>query len=248
MRTVNTYSFAAKTVKFRINGVGQTTLTITGQPDTAYYGDTFRLEAAGGSGTGAVTWSSSDESIASVDQNTGMVTINKKGSVTITARKAASAGYGEAADELTFYAYPKPINAIVTAASKPYDGGLNAPLTVTFNRSDLVGSDNLTATATGNFADANVGENKSVTIDSVTISDDDSQKYDVRWPAITTASIIPAAAEVTEAQRKVDAAEEALNMAETTKAQSAMDALNKKLEEAMIRHQAAQYHSMDVRV
>ncbi len=200
----NNYSFEAKPVNFRIDGVGQTTLTITGQPDTAYYGDTFSLEAAGGSGTGAVKWSSSDESIASVDQNTGVVTINKKGSVTITARKAASAGYGEAAAELTFYAYPKPINAIVTAASKPYDGGLNAPLTVTFNRSDLIGNDNLTATATGNFADANVGENKSVTIDSVTISDDDSQKYDVKWPAITTASIIPAAAKVMEAPKPAE--------------------------------------------
>ena len=66
--------------------------------------------------------------------------------------------------------------------------------------------------------------------------------------AVDAAKEVPDAAEVTEAQRKVDAAEEALNMAETTKAQGAMDALNKKLGEAMVRHQAAQYHSLDVRV
>lgn len=54
--------------------------------------------------------------------------------------------------------------------------------------------------------------------------------------------------EVPKDERAVNEAEEALNMTEKENAQSAMDALNKKLEEAVVRQQAAWYHSMDVRI
>lgn len=190
----NNYSFTAE-AHFQITGADQPGLVITGKQDTVYYGDAPRLGTTGGSGTGTVTWSSSDTDIAAIDGN-GVVTIKKSGSVTITATKAASSGYTETTDTWTFYAKPKPVSAIVTAANKPYDTNTTATLTVTINSSDLVGTDTFTVTAAGHFADASVGENKTVFIDGLTIPTGVSEKYDISWPATTTASITPKAAEV----------------------------------------------------
>lgn len=58
-------------------------------------GNTVVAEAAGGEGSGAITYSSSDDAIASVSAG-GMVTAHEIGSITITATKAADATYSEA--------------------------------------------------------------------------------------------------------------------------------------------------------
>lgn len=187
------YSFTA-TAHFQITGAGQPALTITGKKDTVYYGDTLHLGTTGGSGTGTVTWNSSDGNVAAID-GSGVVKINKSGSVTITATKAASGSYGEATDTWTFYVNPKPVNAVVTAANKPYDGNNTATLTVTIS-SGLVGTDTFTVTATGHFVDENVGENKTVIITSLTVPDDVREKYDISCSPTTTASITPKPATV----------------------------------------------------
>ncbi len=192
-KTTGNYSFTASTT-FTILDASQTPLTITGRQDTVYYGDTLYLGTTGGSGDGAVTW----EATGPIDRlGDGQYKINKSGSVTITATKAASGSYAASTDTWTFHAKPKPVTAIVTAASKPYDGKNTATLTVTINRSDLVGTDNFTVTAEGHFTETSVGENRTVIIDSLTIPAGVSEKYDISWPATTTASITPAAAKVT---------------------------------------------------
>ena len=190
------YHFTA-TAHFQITGADLPALTITGKRDTVYYGDTIRLGAAGGSGSGAVRWSSSDTNVAAID-NSGVVTAKKSGSVAVTAAE------GGVSDTWTFYVNPKPVSAVVTAANKPYDGGTDATLTVTIS-SGLVGSDTIPAdgvTAAGHFADADVGENKTVIITGLTVTDGVREKYDVSWPATTTASITLAAAKVTSAPVK----------------------------------------------
>ena len=194
------YSFTA-TAHFQITGADQPALTITGKKDTVCYGDTLYLGATGGSGTGTVTWTTSDSEIAAIDGN-GVATIKKSGSVTITATKAASGGYAEAADTWTFYAKPKPVTAVVTAASKPFDGNNTATLAVTISNG-LVPGDSITTNtedgvkAAGHFADVNVGENKTVVIDGLTVPDAVREKYEIGWPATTTASITPKPAGVT---------------------------------------------------
>lgn len=200
------YSFTA-TAHFQITGADQPALTITGKKDTVCYGDTLYLGATGGSGTGTVTWTTSNADIAAIDEN-GVATIKKSGSVTITATKAASGGYAEAADTWTFYAKPKPVTAVVTAASKPFDGNNTATLAVTISNG-LVPGDSITTNtedgvkAAGHFADVNVGENKTVVIDGLTVPDAVSEKYDISWPATTTASITPKPASVTKVPEAV---------------------------------------------
>ncbi len=191
-KTAGNYSFTASTT-FTILDAGQIPLTITGKQDTVYYGDTLHLGTTGGSGNGAVTWTATGP----VTGSDGQYKVIRSGSVTITATKAASGSYAASIDTWTFFANPKPVAAIVTAASKPYDGNNTATLTVTINSSDLVDTDTFTVTAEGHFTETSVGENRTVIIDDLTIPDGVSEKYDISWPATTTASITPAAAKVT---------------------------------------------------
>ena len=192
------YSFDPIEREITILPAGQTPLTITGKQDTVYYGDTLRLGTEGGSGDGAVTWTASGP----VDVlGAGQYKINSSGNVKITATKADSGSYGETTAVWEFYANPKPITAVVTAADKTYNGNNIAALTVTIS-SGLVGSDAISTnveggvTAAGTFPDANVGANKTVTI-RLNVPESVRAKYDITCPDTTTASITPAEAEVT---------------------------------------------------
>ena len=202
-RTAGNYSFTTSTT-FTILDAGQTPLTITGKQDTVCYGDTLRLGTTGGSGNGAVTWTATGP----VTGSDGQYKITSSGSVTITATKAATGSYAASTDTWTFYAQPKPVTAVVTAASKPYDGNNTATLTVTISNG-LVPGDSITTNtaggvkAEGHFADVNVGENKTVVIDSLTVPAEVSAKYDISWPATITASITPKPVSVTDAPKAV---------------------------------------------
>ena len=180
------------TATFEIVDGSQPILTITGKRDSVVYGDTLYLGTTGG--TEAVTWSSSAPDVADINSSTGVVTTKKSGSVTITATS------GSLTDTWTFTVAPKPVTAVVIAAEKSYDTNMTATLTVILN--GLIAGDSVdTVTATGHFMDANVGTNKTVIIDSLTIPDAVKEKYTVTAPPTTTGTISPAAAEVTEAPK-----------------------------------------------
>ena len=201
---VNNYTAFTATAKFQIVDGSQPILTITGKPDRVRYGDTITtLRAEGGSG--AVTWSvraDSSPSSTTIDQTTGRLVVKDAGTITVTATS------GSLSDTWTFAVEPKPVTAVVTAASKPYDGNNTATLTVTISNG-LVPGDSITTNtedgvkAAGHFADVNVGENKTVVIDSLTVPAEVSAKYDISWPATITASITPKPVSVTDAPKAV---------------------------------------------
>ena len=186
-KTDGNYSITGTPTKtFTILPAGQNPLSIAGQPGTVQYGDVFTLSANGGSGTGAVTWESSDGTVADVNSATGRVEIKKAGGpVTITARKAAGGGYAETTATWTFSAEKKLVTATVTADDREYRADdTTATIHVTWN--GLVGNDSITLSLTGTFDNANVGTNKTVTITGTAPADD---RYDIKIPASTTASI-----------------------------------------------------------
>lgn len=96
---------------------------------TKTYGDAvFTHAATGGSGTGAVTYSSSDPAVATID-NSGTVTIQKAGTTTLTATKAGDATYTEASKACTLTVGKAALTAIVGDTSKTY-GDINPTFTV----------------------------------------------------------------------------------------------------------------------
>lgn len=91
----------------------QTGFAITGKPTEPIYEkqEPFTLSTTGGAEGLDVTWSSSDEDVAIVSDS-GQVTINGVGQVTITAKKAGNDQYNEASDSYTFTVYGTPITAV----------------------------------------------------------------------------------------------------------------------------------------
>ena len=196
-KTDGSYDITAKTEKFTITPIGQSPLTITNQPGRVQYGDTFTLSAAGGSGTGAVSWKSSDPTVASINSGSGLVTVHKSGSATITATKLTDGNYGETTATWSFSAEKRPATAIVTAKDKEYDTTANAELVITWRDGDLLRGDidtiKLDGVLSGTFNDANAGNNKTVNISGTAPVSD---KYEITFNKTTTASITPKAASV----------------------------------------------------
>ncbi len=177
--------------------VGKITLTVTdgdpqhieiqGADGTKTYGDDpFQLTAVvtttgGGAviGGGALSWESSDTDVLSVDEN-GNVTIHGAGTAVITVRAEAVPGQyaaGSQTCEITVEQRPVTISGI-TADDKVYDGTTAAATNCTSAMiAGKIESDDLTVTAIGSFADANVGEDKTVTLTELTLSGTDAGNY-----------------------------------------------------------------------
>jgi hypothetical protein len=101
-------------------GMGvQADLTITGLPQVVRYGDSFTVGAAGGTGTGAVTYSSRHPAIATIGQTSGEVRIVGVGIFELVVTKAGDEDYlsGTASAELTADKAPAPEVEFPTSAS-----------------------------------------------------------------------------------------------------------------------------------
>ena len=194
------YSFTA-TATVTILEAGQAVLSITNKPNVVYYGDLIQLGTTGGSGDGTVTWSVVSGKATPSDSE-GQFKITGTGQITVKATRTPAAGsnYAVVEDTWQFYAYPKPVTAVVTAKDKVYDETDKADLTVTIDSRDLVGNDKITISGvTGTFDNENVGNNKTVTIkhDSAKVTGTNNGFYAITYPETTTASITPKAATVT---------------------------------------------------
>ena len=99
----------------------QAALQITGVGSELTLGETATLQAAGGSGSGAVTFEvTSGKEFAAVDAVTGKVQTTAIGTVTIKATKAADSKYKEAAATVTFKVVQPKDNTAVTVGTNKY--------------------------------------------------------------------------------------------------------------------------------
>ena len=91
----------------------QSGFAITGKPSGTIYVDNrgFDLDTTGGTGSGQISWESSDHSVATVDSY-GKVTIKGVGEVTITATKAGDNTYNSASAGCSFTVHGKPITEV----------------------------------------------------------------------------------------------------------------------------------------
>lgn len=147
----------ATTISGGINRATQNTLSITGLGSSYTYGDSaFKLATQGGSGSGAVTFTSSDRDVASVSGNT--VTILKAGIFTITAVKAADAVYNTASVTSGTVTVSEAIPTVALTGEN-VDHGQNVTLTATVSGACAVPAGTVT------FKEGNV-ELGTVTLDA----------------------------------------------------------------------------------
>lgn len=113
---------------------------------TKTYGDAaFVHPATGGNGAGSISYTSSDTSVATIDANSGDVTIHKAGTTTLTATKAGDTTYTEVSKSCTLTVNKTSLIATVNDASKTY-GDVNPAFSVSVT--GFVNSDTA-ATAAG---------------------------------------------------------------------------------------------------
>jgi len=113
--------YAAADVSYTLNISADTQVINFADPGpiSKKYGDAnFTNTASGGAGSGAISYSSSDTSVANVDATSGEVSINLPGSATITATKAADAHY-RAATASYKIGIPKLVQSIAFTDSGP---------------------------------------------------------------------------------------------------------------------------------
>jgi len=113
--------YAAADVSFTLNISPDTQIINFADPGpiSKKYGDAnFTNIATGGEGSGAISYSSSDTSVAIVDATSGEVSINLPGSAIITATKAADAHYRAATTSYKI-SIPKLVQSIAFADGGP---------------------------------------------------------------------------------------------------------------------------------
>ena len=147
-------------------------VSITTPPTSKTYGDAnFTLTATKTAPDGGTwSWNSSDpailEIVSGADTATPTIKVKKADATgaTLTVTYTSSTHYGSANVIITVAQKEVTVSGI-TAADKVYDGGTSATVNAsgaTF--AGIVSGDTLTITSTGTFADANVGNGKTVNL------------------------------------------------------------------------------------
>lgn len=152
---------------------------------TMTYGDpTFTLQVSGAAEGSAVSFESSDETVATVDPVTGEVTILKVGQTTITATASATDDYMEGKAAYVLTVGPKTLT--ITAGSSSAYAGSVLPKMPGYTVDGLVDGDDLISGPTLKYVDA---EGNEITPDMtkpgvivIRISDAEaSENYDIKF-------------------------------------------------------------------
>lgn len=180
---------APATISFNIAKGNQ---TITGLPATQskVYGDVDYSLSATASSALAVSYLSSDPTVATVTGNT--VSIKKVGTTTITASQAGDSNWNAASNvtqTLSVTAKALTISGL-SGVDKIYDRTTTASLSGTPALVTIVSGDDvsLTGTPVANFADYNVGT-KSLTVTGYTLSGTKAGNYTLSQPTGLSANI-----------------------------------------------------------
>ena len=159
------------TQNYSIAPAGQTLTFERAGDQTVVYGRTLTNPAANdraGQGGSDVTYTSSDETIATVDES-GTVTARSIGTVTITAAAAAMNGkYSKATAAYTLTVEPKTLTAndleVTGSLRKVYDGTDSAPdVGARVKSGVLVGGDTLTITGSAKYNSKDVAAADTIT-------------------------------------------------------------------------------------
>ncbi|MBO5171035.1 MAG: hypothetical protein J6J18_11365, partial [Oscillospiraceae bacterium] len=180
------------------------TVNITGDPSKTYDGQPAALTEEMFSVTedgGRIPSVAYKEKTAEDSAYTGTAPTNA-GDYILRVTLAETDNYAEVMETKEFTISPRSVTVSgITADGKTYDGKTTATLKydgVTFT--GKLGSDSLTVTGTGEFTDANVGENKTVTITNLTLGGASKDNYTLSSTTATaTATITKAASSVTTA-------------------------------------------------
>jgi hypothetical protein len=144
----NQYNAATKTSNTLTVSKGTTTLAFVNPPTSKNVTDAPFIVNASSASNGAVTYSSSNVSIATVNASTGLVTLKTAGSVTITASQASSANYQAPANATC---------SIVIASAGTALQGQTVSSSTSFASVDLSGASLAGTTVTGvSFSGANL--------------------------------------------------------------------------------------------
>ena len=163
--TINKKALTATSTAANKTYNGNTTATVTlGTVSGIVSGDTVTATAAG----------------TFADKNVGT---GKTVTIKYTLSGADAANYSMANKTVTANITKKALTATSTAANKTYNGNTTATITLG-TVSGIVSGDTVTATAAGNFADKNVGTDKTVTI-KYTLSGTDAANYSMADKTIT---------------------------------------------------------------
>lgn len=211
-KAAGTYTVTVKVPESNADYAGSASVTLTIEPkaltisgltvEDKEYDGTVNATAQGGTLNGVVNGDAVSFEITSAAFNSKDV--NAANSVTIVAAltgdAAVLANYTlTQPDPVSAKITPKQVTLNVTAEDKVYDGTVDAVVNASFNAGDLIGDDqnSITVQVTSPaFADADAGENKTVTY-SVQISGDAASNYKPSWPESVTADITQKSVTVT---------------------------------------------------
>ena len=172
--------------------------------DTRTYGDAlYQLTATGGGSGNPVTYQSLNVAVASITDNLGnpnpngtYVHLVSNGTATIRASQAGNGTYNPApnVDQLLTVNQKEITVSGAVASDKPYDG-TNAAAITGYTINGIVGTDNITVTGGGTFANVNSGT-WAVTA-ALILGGTNQSKYFLTQPTLANATINPASQTIT---------------------------------------------------
>lgn len=172
---LTTAEVKSATAQVAVTKDAQKALTIVGGNQVKTYGDSdFTLQTSGGSGTGTVLWKSSNQNVASVNEDTGKVTIHKAGEARITAEKAGDNQFDSSSAQITVTVNKAILT--VTADDKTREYGQGNP-SLTYKITGFVKGENASVLTKQPVAVCAAGTDAAVGTYPITVSGGEAENY-----------------------------------------------------------------------